>query len=67
MSIPSLNCQVCTDNHSTRGLDSATALKFVQSLRLGSDLRGNAGAVAIYQASQGIYDIFEKVRVQTLL
>lgn len=48
---------------STRGLDSATALKFVQTLRLASGLGGSANAVAIYQASQDIYDIFDKATV----
>lgn len=48
---------------STRGLDSATALKFVQSLRLFSDLFGSAHAVAIYQASQAIYELFDKATV----
>ncbi|KAJ5153278.1 CDR ABC transporter [Penicillium canariense] len=50
-------------DNSTRGLDSATALKFVQSLRLLSDLTGSAHAVAAYQASQSIYDVFDKVAV----
>ncbi|OTA87500.1 hypothetical protein M434DRAFT_375543 [Hypoxylon sp. CO27-5] len=50
-------------DNSTRGLDSATALKFVQSLRLASDIGGSANAVAIYQASQAIYDEFDKVTV----
>ena len=46
----------CWDN-STRGLDSATALEFVKSLRLSADLGGMACVVAIYQASQAIYDV----------
>ncbi|KAE8355692.1 ABC-2 type transporter-domain-containing protein [Aspergillus coremiiformis] len=50
-------------DNSTRGLDSATALKFVESLRLFADLAGSAHTVAIYQASQNIYDIFDKVVV----
>ncbi|KAG5954743.1 hypothetical protein E4U57_004137 [Claviceps arundinis] len=50
-------------DNSTRGLDSATALKFVSSLRLASDLGQRANAVAIYQASQSIYDLFEKATV----
>ena len=50
-------------DNSTRGLDSATALKFVEALRLLADLGGSAHAVAIYQASQSIYDIFDKVVV----
>lgn len=50
-------------DNSTRGLDSATALKFVQSLRLLADLAGSAHAIAIYQASQAIYDVFDKAVV----
>ncbi|KAJ5115109.1 hypothetical protein NUU61_000868 [Penicillium alfredii] len=50
-------------DNSTRGLDSATALKFVESLRLLSDIGGSAHAVAAYQASQSIYDVFDKVVV----
>ncbi|PLB49697.1 ATP-binding cassette transporter [Aspergillus steynii IBT 23096] len=50
-------------DNSTRGLDSATALKFVESLRLFADLAGSAHAVAIYQASQAIYEVFDKVTV----
>jgi len=52
----------CWDN-STRGLDSATALEFVKTLRLSTSLAGSTAAVAIYQASQNIYDIFDKVAV----
>ncbi|TQN68488.1 ZEB2-regulated ABC transporter 1, partial [Colletotrichum shisoi] len=54
---------MCAWDNSTRGLDSATALKFVQSLRLASDFAGSANAVAIYQASQAIYDLFDKTVV----
>ncbi|KAF2123015.1 ABC-2 type transporter [Lophiotrema nucula] len=50
-------------DNSTRGLDSATAYKFVQTLRIASDLGGSAAAVAIYQASQSIYDEFDKATV----
>ena len=52
----------CWDN-STRGLDSATALEFVKTLRISTSLSGATAAVAIYQASQSIYDIFDKVVV----
>jgi ATP-binding cassette subfamily G (WHITE) protein 2 (PDR) len=52
----------CWDN-STRGLDSATALEFVKTLRLSTQLAGSTAVVAIYQASQAIYDIFDKVAV----
>ncbi|KAM5346289.1 hypothetical protein ACJ41O_009294 [Fusarium nematophilum] len=50
-------------DNSTRGLDSATALKFVQALRMAADLGGLSTAVAIYQASQAIYDLFDKAVV----
>lgn len=50
-------------DNSTRGLDSATAFTFVQSLRTGANLTGAAHAVAIYQASQAIYDTFDKAVV----
>jgi ABC-type multidrug transport system ATPase subunit len=52
----------CWDN-STRGLDSATALEFVRTLRLSTEMTGSAAIVAIYQASQSIYDVFDKVAV----
>ncbi|KAK4702442.1 hypothetical protein P7C70_g3780, partial [Phenoliferia sp. Uapishka_3] len=52
----------CWDN-STRGLDSANALEFVRTLRLGTQSAGFTAAVAIYQASQSAYDIFDKVIV----
>jgi ATP-binding cassette subfamily G (WHITE) protein 2 (PDR) len=46
----------CWDN-STRGLDSATALEFVKTLKISTELGGCAAVVAIYQASQSIYDV----------
>jgi ATP-binding cassette subfamily G (WHITE) protein 2 (PDR) len=45
----------CWDN-STRGLDSANALEFCKTLRLGCDIAGSTVLVAIYQASQSAYD-----------
>ncbi|ETS84616.1 hypothetical protein PFICI_02641 [Pestalotiopsis fici W106-1] len=50
-------------DNSTRGLDSASALKFTESLRKASDIGGRTNAVAIYQASQAIYDLFDKATV----
>ncbi|KLJ06286.1 ATPase [Blastomyces silverae] len=52
----------CWDN-STRGLDSATARTVIESLRLSTRYSGTTAIVAIYQASQAIYDIFDKVTV----
>ncbi|KAJ5157869.1 ABC multidrug transporter A-2 [Penicillium canariense] len=52
----------CWDN-STRGLDSSTALEFVKNIRLSTEYSGSTAVVAIYQASQSIYDIFDKAIV----
>ncbi|KAJ5818921.1 hypothetical protein N7474_004512 [Penicillium riverlandense] len=52
----------CWDN-STRGLDSSTALEFVKNIRLSTDYSGATAIVAIYQASQAIYDMFDKAVV----
>lgn len=52
----------CWDN-STRGLDSATALEFVRTLRLQTQYTSATTLVAIYQASQDAYDVFSKVIV----
>ncbi|KAF7350492.1 hypothetical protein MVEN_01354800 [Mycena venus] len=52
----------CWDN-STRGLDSATALDFIRTLRLSTQVTGSTCMVAIYQASQSAYDLFDKVMV----
>ncbi|KAE8353295.1 ABC-2 type transporter-domain-containing protein [Aspergillus coremiiformis] len=52
----------CWDN-STRGLDSANALEFCKNLALMSKYAGTAACVAIYQASQSAYDVFDKVTV----
>ncbi|KAL4934904.1 hypothetical protein BDV06DRAFT_144677 [Aspergillus oleicola] len=52
----------CWDN-STRGLDSANALEFCRTLNLMTKYAGATVAVAIYQASQSAYDVFDKVTV----
>jgi ABC-type multidrug transport system permease subunit len=50
-------------DNSTRGLDAASALEFTKALRLSSKVGGTCHAVAIYQASQAIYDLFDKAIV----
>jgi|SRR5690242_2610562 len=50
----------CWDN-STRGLDSANAVEFCKTLRQSTDLMGATACVAIYQAPQAAYDMFDKV------
>ncbi|KAG6874373.1 hypothetical protein C0995_015109 [Termitomyces sp. Mi166 len=52
----------CWDN-STRGLDASTALDFVKSLRIMTDVLGQTTFVTLYQAGEGIYDLFDKVLV----
>lgn len=50
-------------DNSTRGLDSATALLFIKALRQTASIMGKTHAVAVYQASQAIYDLFDRVVV----
>ncbi|KAF7551934.1 hypothetical protein G7Z17_g4676 [Cylindrodendrum hubeiense] len=50
-------------DNSTRGLDAASALQFTTSLRLSADLGRSCHAVAAYQSSQSMYDLFDKVIV----
>ncbi|KIW64177.1 hypothetical protein PV04_09130 [Phialophora macrospora] len=50
----------CWDN-ATRGLDSASAFEFVRAVRLSSQIFGATHLVAAYQASQAMYDQFDKV------
>ncbi|KAL2067593.1 hypothetical protein VTL71DRAFT_2018 [Oculimacula yallundae] len=52
----------CWDN-STRGLDSANAIEFCKTLRSSTEMTGSTACVAIYQAPQSAYDIFDKVLV----
>ncbi|KAK8127265.1 ABC transporter [Apiospora sp. TS-2023a] len=52
----------CWDN-STRGLDSANAVNFCECLRGQADLLGISAAVAIYQAPQSAYELFDRVTV----
>ncbi|KAJ7292923.1 ABC-2 type transporter-domain-containing protein [Mycena rebaudengoi] len=50
-------------DNSTRGLDASTALDFVKSLRIMTDVLGQTTFVTLYQAGEGIYDLFDKVMV----
>lgn len=50
-------------DNSTRGLDSANAIEFCKTVRIGTELGGAAAMVAIYQAPQSAYDIFDKAIV----
>ncbi|KAJ1990325.1 ATP-binding cassette transporter snq2 [Dimargaris cristalligena] len=48
---------------STKGLDASSALDYVRSLRIVADLMHRTTAVSLYQASENIYNIFDKVMV----
>ncbi|KAK2794659.1 hypothetical protein FQN51_000757 [Onygenales sp. PD_10] len=50
----------CWDG-STRGLDANTSLEFVQSLRSVTDMAQVSTLVAIYQASESLYRLMDKV------
>lgn len=52
----------CWDN-STRGLDASTALAWAQAVRVLTDVLGISSIVTLYQAGNGIYDLFDKVLV----
>ncbi|KAH6638741.1 ABC transporter [Boeremia exigua] len=50
-------------DNSTRGLDASTALEYTRALRSMTDAMGIATIVTLYQAGNGIYDLFDKVLV----
>ncbi|KAH6888187.1 ABC-2 type transporter-domain-containing protein [Thelonectria olida] len=52
----------CWDN-STRGLDASTALEWAKAIRAMTDVLGLASIVSLYQAGNGIYNLFDKVLV----
>ncbi|RPB00590.1 putative ABC transporter [Choiromyces venosus 120613-1] len=50
----------CWDN-STRGLDASTAIEYVESLRTLSNMTDISTFVALYQAGESLYHLFDKV------
>lgn len=50
-------------DNSTRGLDSANAIEFCKTLRVECEISNTTAMVAIYQAPQAAYDIFDKAIV----
>ena len=50
----------CWDN-STRGLDASTALEYVESLRTLTNMAHISTSVALYQAGESLYELFDKV------
>ncbi|KAI9741562.1 MAG: hypothetical protein M1818_004368 [Claussenomyces sp. TS43310] len=54
---------VCAWDNSTRGLDASTALDYVKSLRIMTNIYKTTTFVSLYQASENIYKQFDKVLV----
>ncbi|GAV51615.1 hypothetical protein ZYGR_0AF00860 [Zygosaccharomyces rouxii] len=52
----------CWDN-ATRGLDASTALEYALAIRIMTNLLNSTAFVTIYQASENIYETFDKVTV----
>ncbi|KAI9930069.1 hypothetical protein MW887_011879 [Aspergillus wentii] len=50
-------------DNSTRGLDASTALDFAKSLRIMTNIYKTTTFVSLYQASENIYNQFDKVLV----
>jgi ABC-type multidrug transport system ATPase subunit len=57
------NASILSWDNSTRGLDASTALDFAKSLRIQTDLYKTSTFVSLYQASENIYNLFDKVLV----
>ncbi|KAI8969248.1 ABC-2 type transporter-domain-containing protein [Mycotypha africana] len=53
----SINCWDC----STRGLDAASALDYVRSLRIMTDIFNITTIATLYQASNSIFNVFDKI------
>lgn len=54
---------VCAWDNSTRGLDASTALDYAKSLRVMTNIYKTTTFVSLYQASENIYNQFDKVLV----
>ncbi|CBF82934.1 hypothetical protein AN3329.2 [Aspergillus nidulans FGSC A4] len=52
----------CWDN-STRGLDASTAMEYIRCMRAMTEVLGLSSIVTLYQAGNGIYDLFDKVLI----
>ncbi|KAF3904035.1 hypothetical protein AA313_de0207927 [Arthrobotrys entomopaga] len=48
-------------DNSSKGLDASSALEYVSSIRALTNMTGVSTAVALYQAGQSLYDLFDKV------
>jgi ABC-type multidrug transport system ATPase subunit/ABC-type multidrug transport system permease subunit len=59
----SCNASIYAWDNATRGLDASTALEFSQAIRTATNMLNNSAFVAIYQAGENIYELFDKVTV----
>lgn len=50
-------------DNSTRGLDASTALDYARSLRIITDLAQRSTIATLYQVSESIFDLFDRVAV----
>jgi ATP-binding cassette, subfamily G (WHITE), member 2, SNQ2 len=50
-------------DNSTRGLDASTALDYVRSLRIMTDLSQRTTMATLYQVSESIFDYFDRIAV----
>lgn len=48
-------------DNSTRGLDASTALEYVQSIRALTNMANVSTSVALYQAGESLFELFDKV------
>ncbi|OCL11732.1 hypothetical protein AOQ84DRAFT_386625 [Glonium stellatum] len=48
-------------DNSTKGLDASTALEYVQSLRSLTNMAHISTSIALYQAGESLFDLFDKV------
>ena len=54
---------ICAWDNTTRGLDASTALDYSKSLRIMTNIYKTTTFVSLYQASENIYNQFDKVMV----
>lgn len=50
-------------DNSTRGLDASTALDYARSLRIITDLAQRSTIATLYQVSESIFDLFDRVAI----
>ncbi len=57
------SASVSAHDNATRGLDASTALEYARSLRIITDLSKRTTIATLYQVSESIYDLFDRVAV----